>query len=136
METLHIVIGIAVLLLLALIWMYKVDKEEDLILSECVKAKNLCNGDKDACNSKLSALLKQNELWTATKNYLATYNLMTTTIGQMQRAGSASSVREAYREQQSAVLASMLSAIQAKVTELGMSNSDLYDKGFMPLGLA
>jgi len=136
METLHIVIGVAVLLLLALIWMYKVDKEEDLILSECVKAKNLCNADNDSCNSQLSALQKQNELWTATRNYLATYNLMTTTIGQMQRSGSASSVREAYRAQQSAVLAGMLSAIQAKVTELGMSNSDLYDKGFMPLGLA
>lgn len=136
METLYIVIGIAVLLLLALIWMYKVDKEEDLYLVECVNAKDKCNADKNTCNSQLSALQKQNELWTATRNYLSTYNLMTTTIGQMQRLGSANSVREAYRAQQSAVLASMLSAIQAKVTELGMSNSDLYDKGFMPLGLA
>lgn len=136
METLHIVSGIAVLLFIIVLWMYKVDKEEDLILSECVKAKNLCNADKDNCNSQLSALQKQNELWTATKNYFATYNLMTSTIAQMQRSGSASSVRDAYRSQQSAVLAGMLSAIQAKVTELGMSNSDLYDKGFMPLGLA
>lgn len=118
------------LLFMVILWQYKVDKAEDIDMNLCVQAKN-------SCNSTLTAAQKQSELWTATRNYFGTYNLTNATLKQMQAGGQGvnNAVYQAYKNQQAAILAQQLSAIQTKATELGISNNALYEGGYMPAGL-